>query len=408
MIDIPRRLLKVFWLIGTVVWGLVWGLAPANASQSSAATIKSQEHRNAEQSAESMLFWTEEQKITGFSAIDQFFPTRPIAGNAKARVLPEKFADLDGFSYQFEGRSWDLQSHMEAQQTAGILVIQDGQIVLERYGLDHSIDAPWVSFSVTKSLVSLLYGAALRDGFITSSDALITDYLPEFHGTSYAGVSIKNILQMASGVAWNEDYADPTSDIANLPIEQSAGFAYMGALPRVAAPGERFNYNTGETNIAGAVLRKAIGGNLSEYASTKLFLPAGLTNSAHWMLDSANGNEFAGCCISATLRDYGRLGLFVMEHSASAPKDSPMAPGWLQEAIQPSTASASYGYFWWLLDDGVFAAEGIFGQIILVDPKRNLVIALQSAWPEAWSDQSEAQTFALFQALTAFLTEPPG
>jgi CubicO group peptidase (beta-lactamase class C family) len=357
-------------------------------------------------SSQTMLNWTAEEKFAGFPAIDTLFPTRPITGTLQPRELPEQLADLSNFTYDFDNKSWDLKSHMRAQSTAGILVIYNGNVVVEQYGLNHSADLPWVSFSVAKSVVSLLYGAALKDGFIPSLDAPITDYLPEFKNTSYAGVSIKHILQMASGVAWNEDYADRQSDIARLPVEQDAGFAYMGKLPHVAPAGQRFNYNTGETNIAGAILRKAIGGNLSDYAGAKLFQPAGLSNNAYWMLDAANGDEFAGCCISATLRDYGRIGLFVLDHTLNTVETSPFTSGWLLESTSPSPGSEGYGYFWWLLGDGVYAAEGIFGQIILVDPNRQLVIALQSAWQDAWSDRSEAQTMALFQALANFVTQP--
>ena len=357
-------------------------------------------------SPQDVLHWTAEEKFAGFPAVDTLFPTRPITGTLQPRELPEQLADLSNFTYDFDNKSWDLKSHMRAQPTAGILVIHNGNIVVEQYGLNHRADLPWVSFSVTKSVVSLLFGAALKDGFISSLDAPITDYLPEFKNTSYAGVSIKHILHMASGVAWNEDYADRQSDIAQLPVGQDAGFAYMGELPRVAPAGQRFNYNTGETNIAGAILRKAIGGNLSDYAGAKLFQPAGLSNNAYWMLDAANGDEFAGCCISATLRDYGRIGLFVLDHSLDAAENSPFPSDWLQQSTSPSTGSDGYGYFWWLLGDGVYAAEGIFGQIILVDPNRQLVIALQSAWQDAWSYRSEAQTMALFQALANFVTQP--
>lgn len=391
-------------LILTGVLTLASSITLASDSAASA-----DQHRSTDQSrrgTQTMLFWTAEEKSTGFATIASLFPTRPIPGSLQPRKLPEQLVDLDTFSYEFGDQNWDLKSHMLAQRTAGILVIHNGNIVVEEYGLDHSADQTWVSFSVTKSVVSLLYGAALKDGFLATVDAPVTDYLPEFKNTAYAAVSIKNILQMASGVAWNEDYADRQSNIANLPIEQGAGFAYMGKLPRLAPVGQRFNYNTGETNIAGAILRKAISGNLSDYASTKIFQPAGLSDSAFWMLDAPDGNEFAGCCISARLRDYGRLGLFALEHSLGDVQDSPFPSGWLQESTNPSQGSADYGYFWWLLGDGIYAAEGIFGQIILIDPRRNLVIALQSAWQDAWSDSSEAQTMALFQGLVEFLTQP--
>ncbi|MEL0048811.1 MAG: serine hydrolase [Gammaproteobacteria bacterium] len=394
-----RLLARILALISTAT--LVCQTALASGPVTSSDTTP-----GAMGSPQALLHWSAEEKVAGFPAIDTLFPTRPIAGSVKTRELPEQLLDLSDFTYEFNDKSWDLDSHMLAQPTAGILVVHNGNIVVEQYGLDHGAKHPWVSFSVTKSVVSLLYGAALKDGFISSLDAPITDYLPEFENTSYAGVSIKDILQMASGVAWNEDYADRQSNIANLPMEQSEGFAYMGRLPRVAPAGQRFNYNTGETNIAGAILRKAIGGNLSDYAAAKLFQPAGLSDNAYWMLDTPGGDEFAGCCISATLRDYARIGLFALDHSSGAVEDSPFLPGWLQESTSPSRGSDGYGYFWWLFGDGVYAAEGIFGQIILIDPKRNLVIALQSSWQDAWSDTSESQTMTLFQALADYVMQP--
>ena len=161
---------------------------------------------------------------------------------------------------------------------------------------------------------------------------------------------------MSSGVAWNEDYADPNSNIVNLPTEQQAGFVYISNLPRVGDRGKVFNYNTGETNIAGAILRKAVGENLSDYAAEKIFLPGGLSNTANWLLDAPNGNEFAGCCISATLRDYGRIGLFAMRDYVAANADSTLAPNWMQLSTAPSKAYAGYGYFWWLADNNVYSA----------------------------------------------------
>ena len=219
---------------------------------------------------------------------------------------------------------------MQSQRTAGLLVILNGEIKVERYGLEHYAEAPWVSFSVTKSVVSMLFGAAVKDGYIASIDDPVSDYLPVFANSPYADVSIKHILQMASGVAWNEDYADPASNIANLPTEELAGFRYMRDLPRVAKPGAVFNYNTGETNIAGAILRKAVGKNLSDYASEKVFLPGGISNTANWLLGKPNGKEFAGCCISANLRDYGRIGLFALQNFQASGPNRPLASTWMQ------------------------------------------------------------------------------
>ena len=315
-----------------------------------------------------ILFWGPDQQVYGFPRLAALYPTRSIQGQEVPLQLPVKLRNLDAFSYSYAGQIHTVDSHMQSERTAGLLVIQNGEINVERYGLEHHAKAPWISFSVTKSVVSMLFGAAVKDGYIASIDDPVSDYLPVFADSPYADVSIKHILQMASGVAWNEDYADPASNIVNLPAEEMAGFKYMRNLPRVAKPGTVFNYNTGETNIAGAILRKAAGKNLSDYASEKVFLPGGISNTANWLLGAPNGKEFAGCCISANLRDYGRIGLFALQNSQAS---SPLAPTWMQNSTTPSPGYDGYGFFWWLTDSGVYSAQGVFGQYIFVDANRD-------------------------------------
>jgi CubicO group peptidase (beta-lactamase class C family) len=351
-----------------------------------------------------ILFWTPDQQVTGYSSMAELYPTRSIQGHPAPSELPKKLTNLERFTYRLDGQVLSVADYMQSHRTAGLLVIHKGDLKVERYGLGHLPQNPWVSFSVTKSVVSMLYGAAIKDGFVESLDTPISEYIPVFSTGSYAGVTIKNILQMASGVAWNEDYADPASDIVNLPTEQAAGFRYMNQLPRVAEPGTRFNYNTGETNIAGVILAKATGKTLSDYASEKIFLPGGLSNNANWLLDGPNGREFAGCCISANLRDYGRLGLFALANT-KMPSNGNFTDNWMQQSTAPSEGYAGYGYFWWLLGDGIYAAEGVFGQYLVIDTNRDLIAVLQSAWLEAWSDDLEARTLAFIEALSDYVVD---
>jgi CubicO group peptidase (beta-lactamase class C family) len=350
-----------------------------------------------------ILFWGPDQQVYGFPRLAELYPTRSIQGQEVPLQLPIRLSNLDAFSYSYAEQIHTVDSHMQSERTAGLLVIQNGEIKVERYGLEHHANAPWVSFSVTKSVVSMLFGAAVKDGYIASIDDPVSDYLPVFADSPYADVSIKHILQMASGVAWNEDYADPASNIVNLPGEEMAGFKYMRNLPRVAKPGTVFNYNTGETNIAGAILRKAVGKNLSDYASAKVFLPGGISNTANWLLGAPNGNEFAGCCISANLRDYGRIGLFALQNSQASSPSSGLAPNWMQQSTTPSPGYDGYGFFWWLTDSGVYSAQGVFGQFIFVDANRDLVIVLQSAWPEAWNTDLENRALSFIGALADYI-----
>ena len=292
---------------------------------------------------------------------------------------------------------------MQRTRAAGLLVIHDQQIVLERYSLGHTEDKPWVSFSVAKSVVSLLFGAAIKDGLIKDVNELVTDYLPRLKGGAYSGVRIKDLLQMASGAAWNEDYADPNSDVANAPYGPPALFTYMTNLEKKSPAGEVFNYNTGETSVAGALLRAAVGNNLSVYLQRKIWQPFGMESSANWLLSAPDGEEIGGCCISATLRDYGRLGLFALGNGRLADGTSVLPDDWVSQSTAPSKGSEGYGYYWWLQGQGAYAAEGVFGQFIWIDPSSNVVIAMQSAWPTAWDDTYEDEVIGLFQQIATKL-----
>ena len=277
-----------------------------------------------------ILFWGPEEQVYGFPRIADLYPTRSIEGQEVPLQLPVRLSNLDAFSYSYAEQTHTLESHMQSQRTAGLLVILNGEIKVERYGLEHYAEAPWVSFSVTKSVVSMLFGAAVKDGYIASIDDPVSDYLPVFANSPYADVSIKHILQMASGVAWNEDYADPASNIANLPAEELAGFRYMRDLPRVAKPGAVFNYNTGENQHRWGDSSQSSRQKSQRLRIGKGLLPGGISNTANWLLGKPNGKEFAGCCISANLRDYGRIGLFALQNFQASGPNRPLASTWMQ------------------------------------------------------------------------------
>ena len=173
-----------------------------------------------------------------------------------------------------------------------MLVIKDGQIVYERYGLGNTENSVWGSYSVAKSVTSMLIGAAIRDGYIASVDEKISDYLPRLKGSSYDQSTIRNVLQMSSGVQWDEDYADPGSDINQKGWWQTLGsYEYLRTKPRESVPGDVFNYNTAETNLVGTLLRFAVGNNLATYLEEKIWRPFGMESDANWMLTELGGGE---------------------------------------------------------------------------------------------------------------------
>jgi CubicO group peptidase (beta-lactamase class C family) len=212
-------------------------------------------------------------------------------------------------------------------------------------------------------------------------------------GSAYDGVSIRDILMMASGVRWNEDRLDPTSDRRHLleaQISQVPGSALtvMRNLSRAAEPGTVNNYSTGEAQVAAEVLHRATGRPLATYLSERIWSRVGMEAVASWWLDSPDGVEIGGSGISATLRDYGRFGLFMLAGGVAG-GDSILPAGWIHEATTPKTLRGgtplAYGYFWWPSSspasrhDSAFVAEGLYGQFLYVNPAAKVVIVVWSA-----------------------------
>lgn len=351
---------------------------------------------------ENLLFWKPREKLAGFRNIETLYPTRKIARGNKVYPLAVDSMDLSGVQYQVEGKTFDTQGFIEHNRVAGLLIIKDGHIVMEQYSLGNTEESRWISFSVSKSVVSMLLGAAVQDGYIRSLNDKVTDYVPLLKGTSYSDVTVRNVLQMASGTEWNEAYDDPESDVNTMPQGVLNLLQALGSKPRVAEPGVKFNYNTAETNLVGIIVRAAIGNNLSSYLSHKIWKPFGMESDATWMLHGAGQGETGGCCINATLRDYGRLGLFAMQEGVLADGTRVLPEGWMRESTTPSRGYDGYGYLWWLGKND-YAARGIFGQLIYINPDQNLVIATHSAWETAGSRAYYAHRGAFVSAVVAYL-----
>jgi len=356
-------------------------------------------------SPENSLFWTPEQQVAGYRNMAKIFPTRRIDVGDSSDPLPYAKVDLSGVQIQHENGVLTTDEYFKKQNVAGLLVIKDGKIVYERYGLGNTEESKWVSYSVAKSVVSMLVGAAINDGYIKSVDEKITDYLPRLKGSSYDQATIENVLQMSSGVQWNENYADPDSDVNSAAWKTVDLYEYLRNKPRSSVPGEIFNYNTAETNLVGTLLRAAIGNNLSTYLSEKIWRPFGMETDGYWTLTEVGGGEFGGCCISATLRDYGRIGLFALNDGRLVDGTQVLPAGWMEESTSPSMGYDGYGYFWWLDGEDVFQGIGIFGQGIYVNREEDVVIALHSARADASKDSDWDLQDALYAALTNALRD---
>jgi CubicO group peptidase (beta-lactamase class C family) len=352
------------------------------------------------------LMWTPEQQLVGYKVMEKINPYHVIPRGKQVRALPKAAAEIAP-KWSWKGQDYDVASYMAKMRTSGVLVLKDGKIVLERYALGRGPNDRWTSFSVAKSVTSTLVGAAIKDGDIKSLDDQVTNYIPELKGSAYEGVTVRQLLTMTSGVKWNENYADPHSDVAvagQKILEPGVNpiVSYMRRLPRASAPGSKFVYKTGETDLTGVLVSNAVHKTLSTYLSEKIWQPYGMEQDAIWLTDPGD-HEHGGCCISMTLRDYARFGQFMLEGGKAGGR-AVVPPGWVADAtamhvklgddypLPPEAGERGYGYFWWLGSDW-FAAEGVFGQQVFVYPKERLVIAINSAWlkadaPQDWEAQA--------------------
>ena len=330
-----------------------------------------------------VLSWRQDQREAAFRAMDRlpFLATAAIITPSPVPLtLPI------GEPLEIPG----LDEYMAAQGTAGLVIMQDGRIRLERYGLGFDAAGRWTSFSVAKSFTSTLVGAAIQDGHIDSLEDKVSRYIPGLRGSAYDDVTVRQLLTMSSGVRWNEDYEDPNADVARFNnAKPEAGLdaivSYMRQLPRAHPPGEVWNYNTGETNLIGVLVSSATGKPLAQYLQERIWHPGGMEAEATW-LQGKTGHEIAGCCLQAATRDFARFGLFVLANGnvdgrQIVPQD------WFAQATRKQkdigNPGRGYGFQWWTYDDGAVAAQGIFGQGIFIDPQRRLVIASNSNWTRA-------------------------
>jgi CubicO group peptidase (beta-lactamase class C family) len=381
-----------------------------DAGAAAAAFKKSADDAAFVQAASRVLFWTREEQLAGYPNMEKQFPANTVRKGDTVSALPVSPTPVS-IGYTYQGKPWSTDTYLEQNNGAGLLILKDGQIVFEDYAFGLDQTSRWTSFSVAKSFSSTLVGAAIREGFIGSLDDPITQYLPGLSGSAYEGVSVRQLLQMTSGVKWNEDYGDPNSDVARFSAEPSVDgsdpvVSYMARLPREAPPGTKWVYKTGETNLVGSLVRAAVKKPLAEYLSEKIWVPLGMEADAYWMTD-LGGGEIAGCCLSATLRDYARFAQFFM-NGAKINGVSITPDNWTTEAVTstPEALTAmngqtGYGYQWWTSPGGIYEGQGIFGQRITINPAKQLVVVSWSAWPGATDPGSESAQAALMAAIDA-------
>ncbi len=324
---------------------------------------------------------------------EQAFATRAIRRGGAVRPFDYSAQFLKDFPIASRGADYDLYDYVSRNRVAGLLIMQNDRVVLEHYDLGMTESSRWLSMSMAKSVATTLIGVAVQDGLIGGVEDSLTTYLPQLIGTAYDGVTICQLMQMTSGVTWDDTHTDPESErrqMLDLQVAQEPGaiMRFMASLKRSAEPGSVWNYSTGETHVVGALIKAATGKWLSDYLSEKIWSRLGMEADACWWLEAKDGLEVAGSGICATLRDYTRFARFILDNGV-IDGERILPESWLREAASPRLIGGQqvdYGYMWWPVpdlagrfDDGAFSARGIFGQYMYVNPRRKILITVLSS-----------------------------
>lgn len=332
-------------------------------------------------------------------------------------ALAEPTAPFD-VTYTHQGQTYTLEDYLRRGDVLGFLILKGDRILFEDYLHDTDRDDRYLSYSVSKSIVSTLVGIAVDEGDIASVSDPVTKYLPFLAKTGFAGATVQDVLRMATGVDFTEEYGDATSGIGTFHRARGSGdppFAeYMLGITSAGPPGTVFNYQSINTQVLAMVIEAATGLRLDDYAERKLWQRIGAESDAYFLTGREQPGICAYGCFYATLRDYARFGLMSMR-GGELGGTRVVSEGWMREATtaapyaRPEVGADGvcrngYAYQWWIpcSPTGSFRAQGISGQTIFVDPASEVVIAQFSAWPSASvSPERRGEDAALFEAIVA-------
>mgnify|MGYP002011179306 FL=1 len=361
-----------------------------------------------------LTLFDEDKIIENFRSVAEFWPTRSLT-QAKVPYIYTYGDSLNvPSSFAYNDQKLGTQQFLKDSWTTGLIVIQNDEIALEDYYLGNSAVTQNISWSMAKSFISALIGIAVNEGHIKSIEQSVDAYATSLVGSGYEGVSIKNVLQMSSGVAFNEDYGDFYSDINRWGRDFSLGNsqdAFAATLKNDIEPGTVNHYVSINTHVLGMVLTQATGRSITDYMQEKLYNPLGMEHDGLWIIDG-QGMEMALGGLNLTLRDFAKLGSLYL-HDGTFNGQQIVPASWVADSRtmdQPHLLPGNdfgYGYQWWMVggDSGEFMAMGVYGQYIYINPETNTVIVKNSANPfyndTSYIPSSDFAHLALFRALSA-------
>lgn len=324
--------------------------------------------------------FSEDKIVHNFSHMDEAFLTVDLPrGDGPTWELPYGA----GFDLPEGTDQW-----IEDRAVTSLLMMQDGQIRFEEYYLGTAPEDRRISWSVAKSYLSALFGILLAEGAIDLLDDPVVKYAPKLDGTAYDGATIRNVLNMASGVTFNEDYFDPSSDINRMGRVVALGgelddFA-ASLQDTFATPGEVWQYVSIDTHVIGMVIRGATGRSVTDLLTEKIIQPLGLEYDGYYVTDGA-GVAFVLGGLNFTTRDFARFGQMILQNGELDGQQLVPAD-WIAESVLPSAPTEAgeigYGYQWWIpvgAHEGEFFARGVYGQYIYFDQPRGVMIVTTGA-----------------------------
>ena len=357
--------------------------------------------------------------VYNFLNMDKIFPTREIKASKNPKPLKRNTKTLPE-TFFFEGEEKNLQECLDYFWSDGMIVLHKNEMVYENYWLGNNENKRHISWSVAKSFISALVGIAYEEGLIDSLDDPVTKYLNDFKETGYDGVTIKDILQMSSGVLFNEDYADYDSDINRFGRAVATGTSmrdFSKTLTREREPGTYMHYVSINTQVLGFLLQEVTNKSISQYLYDKIWNPLGMEDSAYFILDDVK-DEFALGGLNATLRDYAKFGLLYLRNGRWNDNQI-ISKQWIEDShstdgihLVPGERETSsnpwgYGYQWWVpgFPDTDYTASGVYNQYIYIDPLSEIVIAKTSSNYKYTSElqMSKDMHMAMFRAIASHI-----
>lgn len=339
----------------------------------------------------------------------KYYPSRKISNSEKYFAIPKK--KIDNYSFgeiliEHNKKKTSLNSYLKSSETVALLVLYNDTLRYEEYfssnGAKYDSLSVFTSFSIAKSIVSILFGIALEEKAINSIEDPIVKYIPELKSIKGAEkIKLFHLLQMTSGITFNED-AGTSSDLMNL-YQVNDIFTFLDHIKLSENPGTQFYYKSIDTQLLGIVISRAVNKTLSEYLEEKIWKPSGMQYPATWNLDKIGGIERAYGCINARAIDFARFGQLILQHG-TANNTQIIDSAYINSLYSKNSEnepSSFYRYHWWQIGKLIgdqkkdIAAIGILGQFVYIDPEKNIVIVkFSNKQTDYLSDYSALRTIS--------------